>query len=104
MSFTEPQIEIHFEQMQELSGNILNIAEHLQDIATNEGMRVNANLKAAWIGENADIFVQKEVKLMNEISDIVQDLKNISGKIDEKAKLYYELEKINVLMANARIY
>lgn len=104
MSFTEPKIEMHFEKMQVLSGNILKIAEQLQDMAGNAGMYAATGLKTAWMGENADIFVKKEVKLMNEISDIALDLQNISGRIEEKARLCYELEKLNVLTANARIY
>lgn len=104
MLFTEPEIEIHFETMQLFAEEIANIAKHLQDITTNDGMRVINDLKRAWICENADAFANKGVKTVNEINDIAQDLKNISDKMNKKAKLLYELEMCNVLTANARIY
>lgn len=100
----QAEIEIQFEQMKELAEKLSGTAGELRQVVDNKGMETLSKTKAAWISENADIFIGKEVKLFESISETAMNLKSLSEEICEKAKLIYEMEQRNTLMAKIRIY
>lgn len=100
----QTEIEVHFEQMKELSEELLKIAEELNQTVDTAGMEIVSKTKAAWISENADTFVGKEVKLFERIGKTAMNFNDLSGEIYDKAKQIYELEQWNTLTAKARSY
>ena len=66
------------------------------------GMEILSATKAAWISSNADIFAGKEVKVLERIGEISDDLCRLSNDIFEKAELIYEMEQRNILLTGAR--
>lgn len=102
MSLTE--IEIHFEQMKELSDSLSQTAVGLYGIADTAGIRAASQIKRAWISDNADAFARKEVRILEQIRESARRLEALSARIEEKAEQIYRLETWNTLTARARSY
>lgn len=98
------EIEIQFERVKELTEELGQTAEKIQKMASEQGRESVFALKAVWVSENADMFIKKEEKLLQEIQESAQSLTVISTDIQEKAGRLYEAEKWNCLMARARSY
>lgn len=99
-----PEIEIHFEQMKDLSDALGRTAEALQQMTDTMGMKTISDTKAAWISDNADAFAGKEVKLMEQITETAVNLNALALNIKDKAEQIYNLEMWNALTAKTRSY
>ena len=100
----QTEMEIHFNQMKELSEELQRAAENLKQAVDTGGMETVSETKAAWISDNADIFAGKEVRLFERIWETAMNLSEISTEIYEKARQIYELEQRNTLIARIRNY
>lgn len=98
------EIEIHFEQMKALADRLSQIGNDIQKLADIQGMNTVCKLKAAWISENADVLIEKEIRLMKQILETAMNLLRQSEDISRKAKQIYDAEMMNCLMAKARSY
>lgn len=98
------EIEIHFEQMRMLAEGLSQLGNEIQKLADIQGMDSVCRLKAAWISENADVFVGKEIRLMKQITETAMNLLRQSEDISRKARQIYDAEMMNCLMAKARSY
>lgn len=98
---SQTKLEIDFGQMKKLSEELEKTAEAVKREADTDGLNILSLTKAAWIGENADIFAGKEVKAFERIGEISMDLSRLSAEIYDKAKQIYEMEQKNILLTGA---
>ena len=95
---------VDFEKLREIGQELLQSAERVQMMADDcEGL-VLRGVKLAWIGKNAETFVEKEVKHIRRLYDVGQSLDKSAKQLLEKAEQIYRLEQGNVLTAKTRTY
>ena len=97
----EAFMEINFKEVQRLTEEMKSTAEKIRRETDLTGMEILSATKAAWISSNADIFAGKEVKVLERIGEISDDLCRLSNDIFEKAELIYEMEQRNILLTGA---
>lgn len=93
------RLEINFQEMKRLSEELAQTAGKIQKESDDAGLKTLSAIKASWISPSADIFAGKEVKALERIGEIAMDLEKLSREIYDKAKLIYEMEQMNILMA-----
>lgn len=100
----QTEIEIHFAKMEELSDELLGLAERLKSFTDGKELESISKIKAAWRSDNAEVFAGKEMKVLESIRETAANLNKLSSEIDAKTRQLYELEQRNVLTARTRSY
>lgn len=93
------RLEINFQEMKKLSEELSQTAGKIQKESDAAGLKTLSAIKASWISPSTDIFAGKEVKVLERIGEIAMDLDKLSREIYDKAKMIYEMEQMNILMA-----
>lgn len=99
MSMDKARLEIDFREIQRLSEELSATAGKVKREADDAGLKSLCVLKESWISPNADVFAGREVKVFERMGEISMDLDKLSRDIYDRAKLIYEAELRNILIA-----
>lgn len=99
-----PFMELSFDEIPEVAGQLTQIAEALRHIAEDYEVYGMKCVKEAWEGRGAEIYIKKERRLMEELGGSAARIKKISDILEENAKRIYGAEMQNVMTAKYRNY
>lgn len=97
------QISINFSKAKAEAQAIENIAASVDTLAKKKMENVIDKLRKNWKGDNANLFISKEVKLQNQIIQYAKELRGIAKDIRKTAQMIYETEKRNYEIAAKRV-
>ena len=97
------QINVNFSKAKAEAQAIENIATSVDTLAKKKMENVIDKLRKSWKGENANLFIAKEVKLQNQIIQYAKELREIAKDIRKTAQTIYETEKRNYEIAAKRV-
>lgn len=98
------EIEVQFEVLIKLGEELRQTAAFLRQLADRAGVETIAAVKAAWVSENADVFAEKELRVMEKIGETAQGLAEAAEEVLEKADRLWKAESGNTLTARIRSY
>lgn len=98
------EIEVHFEQMQNIVGSLVKLAERTAKLVNGQGMDIVMSIRAIWNSENAVIFEKRALNCLEEMGMSAAEIKALSEDVKKKAEQIYQVEKWNMLTAQARSY
>lgn len=99
-----PFMELSFEQIPEIVGQLEQTAGNLQVLSRECevcGMKIMAE---AWAGRQSDACMEKEKKVLETIRSSADRIRKISDVLKENANRIYGAEMQNVRTARDRIY
>ncbi len=97
-------IEVQFNQLQGLADQMQATADQIRLLADEKMRQLLLDTKTCWMGESADLFMEREVKLCTKLSDEADELKKVARMIEGYAKAMYCAEKCNETIGNLRTY
>ena len=101
----QPQtIEMHFTEIMRLARILNDQTRTLKTVGEEELMQIIRENKSCWNSECADILLQKEVRLGNELIREAEKLEKTALEMETKAKKMYQSEWMNVCLGTIRRY
>ena len=101
---TLQQIEMHFNEVMNLAIIMREHAKALHRIAQEEILQVACSTKTGWKSACANIYMQKEVKVSDQLTQEAQRLLKLAVKMEEQAMAMYRAEIRNSGIAATRVY
>ena len=101
---TLQQIEMHFNEIINLSIMMKEHAKALHRISQEEILQVTSLTKVGWKSVCANIYMQKEVKISEQLIQEAQQLLKLAVKMEEQAMAMYRAEIRNSDIAATRVY
>lgn len=98
------EIEVHFEKMQSIAGNLMQLAERTAKLADGQGADMGMSVRSMWVSENAYVFERRAQNCLREVKKAAEEMKILSEDVKKKAEQIYQAEKWNMLTAKARSY
>lgn len=97
-------IEVQFNRLQELADQMQTTADRIRLLADEKMRRILLDTKTCWMGESADLFMEREVKLCTKLFGEADELKKVARMVEGYAKAMYCAEKCNETIGNLRTY
>ncbi|HIZ64619.1 MAG TPA: WXG100 family type VII secretion target [Candidatus Blautia pullicola] len=98
------RIEMDFRQAKQQAAQLEELAAQLKNLAAKDLQETMQSLSAAWKGESADSYMQKGVRLEENISGTARKLEQIASTIRITAQRTYEAEMRAREIAKERTY
>ncbi len=98
------EIEVHFEKMQSIAGNLMQLAEKTAKLTNGQGTDMVISVRSIWKSENAHVFEKRAQNCLREVGKAAEEMKILSEDVKKKAEQIYQAEKWNMLTAKARSY
>ena len=86
-------IEVQFNRLQELADQMQTTADQIRLLADEKICQLLLETKLCWMGESADLFMERE-----------DELKKVARMVEGYAKAMYCAEKCNEAIGNLRTY
>ena len=97
-------IEVQFNQLQGLADQMQATADQIRLLTDEKMCQILVDTKTCWMGESADLFMEREVKLCTRLSGEADELKKVARVVEGYAKAMYCAEKCNETIGNLRTY
>ena len=97
-------IEVQFNRLQELTDQMQTTADQIRLLADEKICQLLLEPKLCWMGESADLFMEREVRLCIRLSGEADELKKVARMVEGYAKAMYCAEKCNEAIGNLRTY
>mgnify|MGYP001024666911 FL=1 len=97
-------IEVQFNRLQELADQMQTTADQNRLLADEKICQLLLETKLCWMGESADLFMEREVRLCTRLSGEADELKKVARMVEGYAKAMYCAEKCNEAIGNLRTY
>lgn len=97
-------IDVQFAKLQEQAEQMKTTAERIRVLADEELLLNMNDTKRVWMGEAADAFLGKEVRLCTELTVKADELEKAARLLEGYAKAMYCAEKCNESIGNLRTY
>lgn len=104
MNLLQQSIEMHFKEIMDLAEQIEVLAKDLQKVGTEEISDAAINTKRGWSSACAQKFVERELKLAEQMRAEGDVLCKVAEEMKEQAEEMYRMELLNVALAVTRIY
>ena len=101
---TKAKIEMHFQEIKQLSDQVRDLAEEIKKNVQEKLMGAVTGTKQVWNSECADLLIGKEVRFCGQLLEEADELLRIAVQMEEQAEKMYRMEMINQLLAETRIY
>ena len=97
-------IEIYFEQAMDISKRLQKIAGNINYMAEETGMRSMKVITEVWVGEKADLYMEKYADTNMRVKENAADLQRIGSGIEQRLTNIFSSENKNVVTAILRKY
>lgn len=96
------QISLNFQEAVNYANTLENYANEVDGIAKGQIEDSIGQVRGAWKGTNAELFISKQVQLQGDVKKVAAELKSIAADIKTVAKTIYDTEMRNLEIAEKR--
>lgn len=100
---TEKQISVNYSQAKSCASTMEEEADKLRKLAEQEFGASIAEIRTAWKGENAELYIQKCEQLKEEMLSTAKTLAAIASAVRSQAQAIYnaEMENLRIIQEKA---